>query len=251
MTTRWTRGRRAIGPLALFLILSGLPLCRPAHAQTPSPQAPLKAKPKAASGPALTTEKENILYVMGVLLGRPVSVLGLSEAELALVQQGLTDSAGGKPLRASPDTWAPKIPEFTKQRLAEVAAVEKKKSLPFFEKEAAQPGTLRQPSGYLFREISPGRGGGPAPNGKVLVRYTGTLGDGTVFDSTTRIGRPVVLNLGEMMPCLKDALTLMKVGGRARVVCPSELAFGENGHPPYVKPGATVAFDLELVDLVK
>ncbi len=222
-----------------------------APAQTPTPRATRKAKPTTAPEPALTTEKDKILYVMGVLLGRPVSVLGLSAAEQALVRQGLADSAGGRPLRASPDTWAPKIPEFTKQRQAEVAAVEKKKSAPFFEREAAQPGTLRQPSGYLFREISQGSGAGPAPNGKVLVRYTGTLGDGTVFDSTTRFGRPVALDLTETMPCLKDALALMKVGGRARVVCPSELAFGDNGHPPYVKPGATVAFDLELVDLVK
>jgi FKBP-type peptidyl-prolyl cis-trans isomerase FkpA/FKBP-type peptidyl-prolyl cis-trans isomerase FklB len=77
------------------------------------------------------------------------------------------------------------------------------------------------------------------------------LSDGVVFESTTRIGRSVVLDLTQVIPCLKDALALMKVGGRARVVCPSELAWGENGHPPLVKPGATVAFDLELVDLVK
>ena len=240
------------------LLLASAFVCASASSQTAAPPstatkppAGRKAKPKAPSGPSLTTDSQKILYLIGAFLGRSVSSLDLGEAELALVQQGLSDAASGRPLRASPETWGPKIPEFTKKRFADVAAAEKKKSAPFFDKEAAQPGTLRQPSGFLFRELAPGSGAGPAPGGKVLVKYTGTLSDGTVFESTARLGRPVVLDLTQVIPCLKDALTLMKVGGRARIVCPGDLGWGEAGHPTLVKPGATVAFDLELVDLVK
>jgi len=254
MNTRRITYRVRLGPL----LLASAFVCAPASSQTAAPPSTAtkppvarKAKPKAASGPALASDSQNILYMIGAFLGRSVSTLDLGEAELVLVRQGLSDAASGRPLRASPETWGPKIPAYTKKRLADVAAAEKKKSAPFFEKEAAQPGTLRQPSGFLFRELAPGSGAGPAPGGKVLVKYTGTLADGTVFESTARIGRPVVLDLTQVIPCLKEALTLMKGGGRARIVCPGELGWGEAGQPPLVKPGATVAFDLELVDLVK
>jgi len=218
----------------------------------PAPTPAAGVKPRAAAGAkAPATDADRTLYVMGVALARTFQNLDLSPAELAVLKEGLSDAGAGRPLKVSPEAWGPKIPAFTKARLAKVADEERARSAAYTERIAAEPGTLRQPSGFLYRELKAGGGASPSPGSKVLLKYTGTLVDGTVFDSSAREGRPVVFDLSEVIPCFKDGIPLMKTGGRARLVCPAELAYGDAGLPPKIRPGATLVFDVELVDLVK
>lgn len=247
----WIPARLALPALCLL----GATLA-PAQTPAPSPAGTAAAK-KARKTPTPTapaepgTERQKILYAMGALLGRPVASLDLSEEDLLWVRQGLADAGSGRSLRVSPDAFGPQISEFTKKRLAEVASLQKMKDAPFFDREAALPGTVRHPSGLLYRETRAGTKPGPGEKGKVFVSYTGSLTDGTVFDTSRTLGRPVVFDIEKVIPCWQKALPLMKAGGQARVVCPAELAWGEIGHPPFVKPGATVAYDIELVDVLK
>ncbi len=244
-----------------LLIVAGLAAAQ-TPGSTPSPSSkeapsipktpPSKSKRTPAGGPTEPgTDREKILYTMGAMLGFPVSSLELSDAEIAWIRQGLTESASGKPLRVPPATWIPQVSDFTRKRLADVAALQKSKDAPFFQREAARHGTVREPSGLLYREIRAGTSPGPGKTGKVFVSYTGTLPDGTVFDTSGTVGRPVVFEVEKMIPCWQAALPLMKAGGRARIVCPPELAWGDVGNPPLVKPGATVVFDIELVQVLK
>ena len=237
--------------LALFAFLAG----PAAGAETKAP-----AKPKETSGTrqkaaseekAPSTDADKTLYVMGVALSRTFQNLDLSPAEVAVLKEGLSDAAAGRPLKVSPESWGPKIPAFTNARLAKIAEAERARSAAYAERIAAEPGTVRQPSGLFYRELKAGTGVSPAPGQKVLLKYTGTLVDGTVFDSTSREGRPVVFDLAEVIPCFKEGIPLMKPGGRARLVCPAGLAYGDAGLPPKIRPGATLVFDVELVDLVK
>jgi len=241
--------------LAVLLIGTGLAAGQTPVPTTPSSQKPAapKAKkpPVAAASAEPSTDREKILYTMGAMLGFPVSSLELTDAEIGWIRQGLTDSAGGKPLRVPPGTWMPQVSDFTQKRLADVAASERAREGPFFQREAAQPGTVRHPSGILYREIRAGTRPGPGKTGKVFVAYTGTLTDGTVFDSSTSAGRPILFDLEKVIPCWQAALPLMKAGGRARIVCPPEMAWGDVGNPPRVRPGATVVYDLELVEVLK
>ena len=207
-------------------------------------------QPKAVTS-KLPSDADKILYTMGVALARTFQNLALSDAELARLKEGLSDAALGRPLKVSPENWGARVPEFAKERLGKIAAGEKGRGEAFLARAASEPGSVRQPSGLLYRELKPGSGVAPAPAGKVLVRYTGTLTDGTVFDASAREGRPVVFDLEQVIPCWKEGLQLMRTGGRARLVCPSDLAYGDTGLPPKIRPGATIVFDLELVDLVK
>jgi FKBP-type peptidyl-prolyl cis-trans isomerase len=70
-----------------------------------------------------------------------------------------------------------------------------------------------------------------------------------VFDSSIKRGEPATFNLSGVIPCWTEALQLMKVGGKSRIVCPSILAYGERGAPPVIKPGSTLVFDVELLDI--
>ena len=86
---------------------------------------------------------------------------------------------------------------------------------------------------------------------KVKVHYHGTLIDGTVFDSSVERKQPIDFALNGVIPCWTEGVQMMKVGGKARLVCPSEIAYGDNGAPPKIKPGATLVFDVELLEIVK
>jgi FKBP-type peptidyl-prolyl cis-trans isomerase len=83
----------------------------------------------------------------------------------------------------------------------------------------------------------------------VKVHYHGTLLDGSVFDSSVDRGEPVTFPLNGVIPCWTEGLQLMKVGEKAKLVCPSEIAYGDTGAPPRIKPGATLVFDVELLGI--
>jgi len=82
-----------------------------------------------------------------------------------------------------------------------------------------------------------------------LAQGGGKLVDGSVFDSSYKRGEPAKFPLSGIIPCWKEALQLMKVGGKARIVCPSDLAYGDQGRPPIIPPGATLDFQIELLDV--
>ena len=83
------------------------------------------------------------------------------------------------------------------------------------------------------------------------VHYEGKFVDGKVFDSSIKRNEPAVFPLTGVIPCWTEAVQRMKVGGKARVVCPPELAYGEEGRPPQMRGGATLVFDVELLEIVK
>jgi len=99
--------------------------------------------------------------------------------------------------------------------------------------------------------VKAGTGAVPKATDKVKVHYRGALTDGTVFDSSIERGEPVTFPLNGVIPCWTQGLQLMKEGGKARLVCPSVLAYGDEGRPPKIKGGATLVFDVELLSIEK
>lgn len=109
----------------------------------------------------------------------------------------------------------------------------------------ADPG----PASFEIVHIEVGSGPSPKPTDTVRVHYQGTFPDGRVFDSSVRRGRPARFPLNRVIPCWTKALQQMKVGGRAKVVCPPELAYGARGAPPTIPPDATLHFEVELLGI--
>jgi|NGEPerStandDraft_6_1074524.scaffolds.fasta_scaffold02192_6 FKBP-type peptidyl-prolyl cis-trans isomerase len=228
----------------------------PAFAEEAAKAAP--AKPPAAkaasarsAGAPPATDSAKTLYAIGLVMSQNLGPLRLTAAELASVQEGLTDGVLGRTPKVDLAVYGPKLQEFAKGRLGAAAAGEKKAGAAFVAKEAAESGTVKQPTGFLYKEIKAGTGASPKATDKVKVHYRGTLTDGTVFDSSIDRGEPVTFPLTGVIPCWTQGLQLMKTGGKARLVCPSELAYGDAGSPPKIKGGATLVFEVELISIEK
>ena len=228
----------------------------PAFAEEAAKAAP--AKPPAAkaasarsAGAPPATESAKTLYAIGLVMSQNLGPLKLSAAELASVQEGLTDGVLGRTPKVELATYGPKLQEFAKGRLGAASAGEKKAGAAFVAKEAAQPGAVKQPTGFVYKEVKAGTGAVPKATDKVKVHYRGALTDGTVFDSSIERGEPVTFPLNGVIPCWTQGLQLMKEGGKARLVCPSVLAYGDEGRPPKIKGGATLVFDVELLSIEK
>jgi FKBP-type peptidyl-prolyl cis-trans isomerase FkpA len=112
---------------------------------------------------------------------------------------------------------------------------------------AATPTTT--PSGIVFESLQAGTGPSPKASDTVTVHYRGTFPDGREFDSSYKRGQPTSFPLNRVIPCWTEAVQMMKVGGKARITCPSQLAYGERGAGSVIPPNATLMFDIELLGI--
>src|SRR6185503_6505668 len=122
-----------------------------------------------------------------------------------------------------------KVNTLMQTRMAAGAATEKKAAEGFLAKAAAEKGAEKLPSGLVFKETKAGSGDSPKAADTVKVHYTGKLTDGTVFDSSVQRGEPATFPLNGVIKCWTEGVQKMKVGGKATLTCPSDIAYGDQG----------------------
>jgi FKBP-type peptidyl-prolyl cis-trans isomerase FkpA len=208
---------------------------------------PAVRKPVTPAKPAPMTEEQKTIYALGLSIAHSISRFDLSPAELDIVKKALTDAAANKPA-VEIETYGPKIADLQKDRAARVAAKEKAESQAYLAKASAQPGVVKTDSGLLYKETQAGTGDSPKPADSVKVHYKGTLLDGSEFDSSYKRGQPAEFPLNGVIPCWTEGLQKMKVGGKATLVCPSNLAYGDAGNRG-IPGGATLVFEVELLGI--
>jgi len=210
----------------------------------------LLVTPPPVAGQEPKTEDEKALYAIGLSLSERLASFGLSAAELEFVKAGLADGVLGRERKIDLRAYAPRIQQLRTARAAVVAAAERKAGQSFLARAAAEPGAKKTESGLVISTLTPGTGPSPKATDKVKVHYHGTLADGSVFDSSRQRGQPATFPLNGVIKCWTEGLQQMKVGGKSRLVCPAELAYGDRGAPPRIKPGATLVFEVELLEIV-
>jgi len=116
---------------------------------------------------------------------------------------------------------------------------------------SAQASAARAPAtpapGLTYKSVREGTGASPTATDAVRVNYRGTLMDGTEFDSSYKRNEPATFPLNRVIPCWTQGVQRMKVGGKAELVCPPELAYGERGAGGTIPPNATLRFEVELL----
>ena len=190
------------------------------------------------------TDDEKALYALGVAMSQSISSFNLSDAELEFVKAGVVDGAKGKTPKVDPQQFFPKLQEMQKTRTAAASKTA-------LDKAAAEKGATKTASGLVITTIKPGTGPAPKETDSVKVHYKGTLTNGTVFDASTP-NEPVSFPLNGVIKCWTEGVQLMKVGGKSKLVCPSEIAYGERGAAGgKIPPGAVLIFEVELLEIEK
>lgn len=204
---------------------------------------------KGGSAVKLETEDQKILYTLGVAVSTnylaPFKGV-FSDEELALIKEGFTDGLRSAEPKVPLNEFGPKLNGYLQQRMAKAAEATKTAGKAFLDKAAAEPGAVRTASGVVYQEITPGTGPNPKLTDKVKVKYTGSLIDGTVFDSSDKHGEPTSMPLGQFIKGWQEGVQMMKVGSKAKLVIPPELAYGDQpvGEIP---SGSILVFEVELL----
>lgn len=195
------------------------------------------------------TEDQKTLYALGVHMARQMAVFNLSAEEVEFVKEGMTDAAAGKKLIAEPEAYGQNLNALARARTQATAQKQKELSKPYLEKAAAEKGAQKTATGLIYQEIKAGSGAYPKASDTVKVHYAGTLIDGKEFDSSIKRGQPAEFPLGQVIPCWTEGVGKMKVGGKAKLTCPADLAYGDQGRPPIIPGGATLVFEVELLEV--
>jgi FKBP-type peptidyl-prolyl cis-trans isomerase FkpA len=116
---------------------------------------------------------------------------------------------------------------------------------------AAEPREVQTASGIAITTIKEGAGASPKSSDTVKVHYRGVLTNGKEFDSSYSRKEPATFPLNRVIPCWTEGVQTMKVGGKAKLVCPPNLAYGSRGVPGTIPPDSTLIFEVELLDIAK
>jgi FKBP-type peptidyl-prolyl cis-trans isomerase FkpA/FKBP-type peptidyl-prolyl cis-trans isomerase FklB len=204
-----------------------------------------------AGAAELTNDRQKTFYALGVAVSQSLGDFALTPAELELVKEGMSDGVLKRPLKVDMQTFGPKIQPLAESRTSAGADKEKAAGAAFIAKAAAEAGAKKTESGAIVKSLKEGTGPTPTAASTVKVHYHGTLTDGTVFDSSVRRGEPATFPLSGVIKCWTEGVQQIKVGGKSRLVCPANIAYGDRGSPPVIKPGATLVFEVELLEIVK
>ena len=209
-----------------------------------------------AGTPALSqADINNILYSIGYNFGdRVTKDFVLSKTEITELQKGIADGAASAKARVAASEYMPKVQQLVQARAASKqeiektkASAEKKKAEAFLTKMGGEKGAIKSESGLVMFHTKEGSGASPAPTDTVSVHYKGTLTDGTEFDSSYKRGTPTEFPLNGVIKCWTEGVGKMKVGGKANLVCPSSIAYGDSGAGGQIPGGATLVFEVELL----
>jgi len=194
------------------------------------------------------TDDQKTFYALGYSMSQKVSVFNLKPDELGYVLAGFKDGVAGKKAGFEIQTYGAKLNALAQTRNKERLGEEKKAAGAFLEAAAKETGAEKLPSGLVYKLVSEGTGESPKATDRVKVHYHGTLRDGKVFDSSVERKEPATFPLNGVIPCWTKGLQKMKVGGKAKLVCPPKVAYGERGQPPTIPPTPPLPSEVELLD---
>lgn len=222
----------------------------------------LNAQTSPANSSTLKTEKDSLGYALGIANAEQMRQFhALEIVNLETFIQATKDFMVGKLALTQEETGRlmttlqTKVGELQKAEQekiqaenAKTAEAQKAAGKKFLDENGKKPGVTTTASGLQYESIVEGQGKQPKATDKVTVHYTGTLIDGTKFDSSVDRGEPTTFGLNQVIPGWTEGLQLMKEGGKAKLYIPSDIAYGDNpraGGP--IKPGSTLIFEIELI----
>ncbi|MGB0466974.1 MAG: FKBP-type peptidyl-prolyl cis-trans isomerase [Pontibacterium sp.] len=204
----------------------------------------------------LTTEEQKLSYSLGLIVGGQLKN-DVADVDLEAFQQGIqVIYEDGKPMLTPEQVnevmqaFQQKKAEVQREQMAQIAQGNQEKGLKFMAENAKKDGVKSTESGLQYEVLTAGTGAHPTAEDTVKVHYRGTLVDGTEFDSSYARGEPVSFPLNGVIPGWTEGVQLIKEGGKARLVIPSDLAYGPGGMGNAIGPNETLVFEVELLEIL-
>ncbi|HRQ64496.1 MAG TPA: FKBP-type peptidyl-prolyl cis-trans isomerase [Xanthomonadaceae bacterium] len=210
-----------------------------------------------ATAQAPKTDKEKVSYMVGLDVGGSLYQIK-DEIDVDTLARAIADVLADRDPAMSQeeamtvrDAFMARLQSEQAAKQAEAANKNKAEGEAFLAQNKSKPGVMSTASGLQYQVISEGGGRKPTEADQVKVHYTGTLIDGTKFDSSHDRGQPATFPLNGVIPGWTEGLQLMSVGSKYRLFIPSELAYGERGTPGPIGPNATLVFEVELIEILE
>lgn len=201
---------------------------------------------------ALESTEAQGSYGIGLQIGQQLIGSGLP-VQAEAVAKGIFDVLNQNPPAIDLNLVTQALQELQQQAEAAQAAMFKELEAgnkAFLAENKTHKGVVETASGLQYEILTEGTGKVPTREDKVRVHYTGSLIDGTVFDSSEKRGQPAEFPVSGVIAGWTEALTMMPVGSKWRLTIPAELAYGERGAGASIPPFSTLIFDVELLDIL-
>jgi FKBP-type peptidyl-prolyl cis-trans isomerase FklB len=231
-------------PVVLALAAAAPALSQPSKPSSPAPGSAALKDPTAQSS-----------YAFGLNLGANLRRAGVS-VDPALLAKGLQDALSGATPALTDDEvhqalmrLQAQVQAGRAQQAAQAAETNKTEGQAFLKANQSKPGIVTLPSGLEYQVLTQGTGPKPKATDSVICNYTGTLLDGTQFDSSARHGGPATFPVEGVIKGWTEALQLMPAGSKWRIFVPSDLAYGPQGAGQDIGPNAVLVFEIELVSV--
>lgn len=235
--------------MSLFLCL------KQASAFTKSPLLASSRFLSLRAGSLPESEDLKPFYALGINVAKQVGgeLKGiLTKEEISAMLAGFNDSMNSvaEDEMTLLQKYGPLLNELLQARAQDAVGNEKKKGEDYIAAFLLNNlNAIKTPTGLVMLETLAGTGEMATAASTVLVHYHGTLSDGTVFDSSVNRGEPIRFPLANVIKGWQEGVSMMKVGGKATLVVPADLAYGDSGSPPVIPPGATLQFEVELLEV--
>ena len=198
------------------------------------------------------SDKDKIFYSVGYLYGQNFKRFNFSEEDKGVLIEGVQNALMGKKSQVKDlRKNASKIRGIIQKKLIVETKSEKEKGKKFLTNFVKSENGLKSSSGLAYKIMKAGEGKKPKPSDTVKAHYKGTLINGEVFDSSYKRGRALEFKLDKVVKGWTEGMQLIGKGGKVKLVIPSDLGYGDQGAPPKIPPGATLIFEIELVDITE
>jgi FKBP-type peptidyl-prolyl cis-trans isomerase FklB len=217
-----------------------------------------QSKKKSAASAAVATsvaklnnQTDSLSYSIGIMVASFYKQQGITTINDMMVNKAIKDKMSGDSTLLTEQQCNQVLMGFIEKAKTEKAAAAKKQGEAFLSANKTKPGVVTTASGLQYLVLKEGTGPKPTINDKVKCDYEGRLIDGTIFDSSIKQGKPIEFAVNGVIAGWTEALQLMNTGSKYRLFIPSNLAYGDQQMGSDIKPGSTLIFDVDLIEIVK
>jgi FKBP-type peptidyl-prolyl cis-trans isomerase FklB len=197
----------------------------------------------------MKTQVDSVSYGIGVAIGENLKRDNLDSVNVDMMAKGISDILKGRTPAMDQEQANQIISTYLEGMRAQKAELSQASARKFLEENKKKQGVTETPSGLQYEVITMGSGSKPAATDTVVTHYHGTLTNGEVFDSSVQRGEPVSFPVNQVISGWTEALQMMPVGSKWKLVIPSNLAYGEQGAGGVIGPNETLIFEVELLGI--